>query len=417
MTFQRFTFLCVSLLATVFLQAQIESREGFSIICEHRDTFVSYVPPHDGFMANSQVSTPFILTFTDSVPAEAEASMQFAADIWGSYLQSDVPVNVLVDWRDQGDERQLASAGPSEIWAGFAGAVARNVWYPVALAEAILGDTLNGLTDPDINIVVNSTANWHFETDGVVPRRQSDLATVFLHELGHGLGFLSSIDSTSDTTLAIGFGVDELPIIYDLFLETPDGLQLSDPDLFPSPGTELLDAVVDVLEFGGDTAVNRNGGEQVPLFAPVTFDVGSSVSHLEENAFRRGTPDALMTPFLAGGEAIYDPGAVTLGILVDLGWPVIFDPVSTRPPVVAGRLGIFPNPATNYATIALEELERPGMATLYDAGGRRVRELVVDAQARRVSIDVHDLPPGLYTLTVPDLSDGRVYSGRLLISR
>ncbi|NJB85891.1 hypothetical protein GGR26_001659 [Lewinella marina] len=409
----RFAFLLLLFCTSLTAQDAIDS-SGHIITCFTRDTAVgAFQPPRAEFVDGSApITTTFNLVFTDSVPEAARASMQFAADIWGSYLQSDVPIRVEVDWRDEKDDRLLASAGPSTIYRAFPGAVDPDVWYPVALAEAIVGEDLNETTEADINVVVNSTANWNFSTDGRVPRNRIDLSTVFLHELGHGLGFLSSVDSTSDTSVSIGF--NNRFIIYDLFLETPPGRSLVDATLFPSPSPELLAAVIERLDFVGDSAVAKNNGEPVPLFAPETFDVGSSVSHLDENTYRAGRPNALMTPSVAAGEAVHDPGPVTLGILFDLGWPLRFDLSTSVPEVVAGRLGIYPNPATDLVRLSLEEVLSPTVAILYGADGREVRRQDISGSAgREAQLAVNDLPPGLYTLFVPD--GNRAFSGRLMV--
>ncbi len=360
---------------------------------------------------NTEILTPFELTFGDDLPAEAEGSIRFAADIWGRYLQSDVPVRVFVDWRDEGDEDLLASARPTDAYFNFLGARARELLYPVALAEAIIGLELND-DRPDINIVINSTANWNFDTTGSVPRNRIDLATVVLHELGHGLGFFSSIDSTSDTTVSIGFGEEKRFIIYDTFLETPAGQSLIDATLFSNPSEELLAAVIDRLGFNGANAVRENGGELVPLFSPQTFDIGSSVSHLDEATYRTGSVNALMTPSIANGEAIRDPGPVTLGILEDLGWPLRYDLTPVRE-VIAGQLGVYPNPATEQFIVSLTELANPTVAILYAADGREARRLNVTGQREQAQFSVSGLPPGLYTLFLPD--GGRSFSSRVMV--
>ena len=403
------------LLSGIALQAQIDSTGHFITCWYQGDTVSNVVVPAPASVVDgtAEMQTQFNLVFSDSVPQEARASIQFAAEVWGNYLMSSVPIRVEVEWEDQGDERILASAGPNSIWRDFPGSVDEEVWYPVALAEAILGRNLNDTAVADINVVVNSTANWNYATEGSVPRNRIDLSSVILHELGHGLGFLSSIDSTSDTTVSIGF--DNLPIIYDIFLETPPGRSLVDTLEFRSPSRELLAAVIDRLEFAGDSAVAKNDGELVPLYAPQTFDIGSSVSHLDERTYRPGNPDALMTPSIASGEAIRDPGPVTLGLLFDLGWPLRFELVSALHEIVAGRLGIYPNPAAGSFTVEIDEsASAPSMAYLYGADGREVHRQSIDpAGGGQIQIDAYHLPPGMYTLLIPDGS--RAYTGRVVL--
>ena len=408
----RFLLLLVLTAATASLAAQFDTVVP-TITCWSKDTVESITLPAPASVVNgtAPMNTVFQLVYTDSVPDEAKASIQFAADIWGSYLQSEVPIRVEVDWEDKEDDRILASAGPSTIYRAFRGAVDPQVWYPVALAEAIVGQDLNDADEPDIVVQVNSTANWNFATEGNVPRNKIDLASVILHEFGHGLGFLSSIDSTSDSTLSIGF--DQRYIIYDLFLETPAGLSLADTAAFKSPSEELLEAVIDRLEFSGDSAVAKNGKELVPLFAPAAFDIGSSVSHLDERTYRAGTPNALMTPSIAAGEAARDPGPVTLGILFDLGWPLRFEIVSTRFRIIADRLSIFPNPASDRFTVELDGGAAPVQAILYAPDGREVRRQAVNMAGGRTEVNVAGLAPGIYTLLLPDRE--QAYTGRVMV--
>ena len=54
------------------------------------------------------------------------------------------------------------------------------------------------------------------------------------------------------------------------------------------------------------------------LYAPGTWNSGSSYSHLDQSF--NGTPNALMTYSLGFGESEHSPGPVTEGLLQDIGW-------------------------------------------------------------------------------------------------
>ena len=416
--------LCTCGPALVYAQLQAP---GATITCSNDGdtTFVQDFPV-EFRQQNRPLTAEFVFDFepTDTIPEEAKAAVEYAGIVWGSFLQSDVPIQVSVGWRDRGDERLLASAGPTNIYADDPNFPDSSLWYPAALAEALVGETLNADTLADINVVINSTANWAFNTTGPISRARTDLATVMIHELGHGLGFFSSIrvDSTIDTTANIGFlgsdGVDRF-IVYDAFLETPPGLRLVDTVEFGPAGITSegrFTAIISQLDWAGDSGVAKNGGELVPLFAPSTFDVGSSVSHMDEDAYRRGTPDALMTPQIANGEVIREPGQVPLGIFFDMGWPLNFDAtvVSTgNPTLIADRLGIYPNPMATSFVLPLTEVRHPTAAVLFDAAGRQVRRVNIENAGAQVTFSVEGLATGVYNLFVPD--GDRAFTSRVVV--
>jgi hypothetical protein len=376
-----------------------------------QDTVDTYqAAPFSFLNGTSTLGTEFILKFSDNVPPVAEASMTFAANVWGSILQSEVPVVVEVDWQDRMDNRLLASAGPATLFRGFAGSEPET-WYPVALAEAIAGQELNDPDDADINVIANSTANWYFGTDGETPRNRIDLVSVFMHELGHGLGFLASADTVSETELGLGFG--GRLIIYDRFLETEATLPLANPSIFTNPSPALLEAAtMNDLVFNGPEAVRENGA-RVPIFAPIAFDIGSSVSHLDERAFRAGSENALMTPFLSAGEAVHNPGPVTLGIFADMGWPLNFDVVSARH-ATSPLLNFFPNPTFNDVTIVLPPGGNASKVQLFDLRGRQVLSRSIAPNQVTLKLEVATLAPGTYLIRY--LGKEAMRTGRLVVN-
>ena len=344
----KYAVLVVCCLIAINLAGQVDRGEGHSIICVTRDSTAgaTQIAPPAILNGSARQRTNFVFDFSEDVPDEARTAFALAGGIWGAFLDSDADVRVSVDWEDRDDDRLLASAGPATLFRDFPGAVP-DTWYPVALAEAIAMEDLNDADDADVRINANSTANWYFGLDAQPPRGRIDLVSVILHELGHGLGFLSSVDTVGTEELEIGFGGRF--IIYDRFLETETGVPLTDENMFGSPSPQLLGAVTaDDLVFDGVRANEGNNDGEVPLFAPSTFDNGSSVSHLSESRYRAGTENALMTPFLASGEAVHDPGPITLGIFADMGWPVVFDLVNVETAVVAG-VNVFPNPVSGRA--------------------------------------------------------------------
>ena len=56
------------------------------------------------------------------------------------------------------------------------------------------------------------------------------------------------------------------------------------------------------------------------LFAPLTFNPGSSIHHVDEATYQSG-PNALMTPAVARGQVLRDAGIAT-EMLYDMGWAI-----------------------------------------------------------------------------------------------
>jgi hypothetical protein len=160
-------------------------------------------------------------------------------------------------------------------------------------------------------ITVNSLANWYRGT-GVGPSKtEYDLQSVILHEMAHGLGFLST-DSYDDF---FGYGSIDQPTPYDAYVQTGDGRRLSD---LPSPSLELGEALTSKLVWSGAQGVAANGGVKPLLYTPKIYEDGSSVSHLDEATFSKAGSDAVMSPNLDAGEIFHEPGPLLLAMMQDL---------------------------------------------------------------------------------------------------
>ncbi len=250
----------------------------------------------------------------------------FAAGIWGAFLDTNVPINV----RSQMDPQTcssggavLGSAGAANGFRDFSGGQLAGTWHHVALANKQAGVDLDP-ANPDINATFNVSidtgclaagSRWYYGLDNATPSLRINLLVVLLHEMGHGLGF-STFANGSTGALAGGFPDVWSRHMFDnntgLFWNTMCNAQrqasaLSNGALrWNGPNVRMASGF---LTSGRDAATGR-----VELFAPTTFQSGSSVSHFSTTA----SPNLLMEPSINSGLAI--DGDLTRQLLRDIGW-------------------------------------------------------------------------------------------------
>ena len=150
--------------------------------------------------------------------AQRLAALQRVGEIWGSHLSSQVPVRVLVGF-DALSPNILAGAAPVSEQQNFANAPKPNVWYPIALAIALAGvDFEPGSSD--ITVTANASAAFYYGLDTATPPGTYNFVDVLLHELGHGLGFISFISGSNGNLFAGQIDIFS-SFIYDQQLDSP----------------------------------------------------------------------------------------------------------------------------------------------------------------------------------------------------
>ncbi len=130
-----------------------------------------------------------------------------AAEIWGELLDSPVEIRVRATFDPlpcTANEGALGGAFPDAVVSDSPNAPLRGAWYPSALANKFEGrDTVPG--SDDITVRFNSDigqtgclegSGWYYGLDGA-HGGSYDLVPVLLHELGHGLGFLTLVDESN----------------------------------------------------------------------------------------------------------------------------------------------------------------------------------------------------------------------------
>ncbi len=305
----------------------------------HKNAYTKVYPPSifaDRIVLGKTATSNFEIYYEyPEPPVEAKNAIEYALNIWEFLINTAISqtIKVQVKWEDLGYSSTagypLANCGPASFY-NSSSLAQEDVQYPISLAEYLLSQNLNG-TDYEMIITINSNNNieWYFGTDGVPREDKPDMVSVILHEIAHGLGYTPSFNVNGNLGLK-GFGgfpvnTDPHSTIYDQFGAI--GSYYPNQDLlvnYPNQSTELKTKLTSSnVYFNGDNSWLQNGRYLLPkLYAPSSWEEGSSISHLDEDTYPTSNSNSLMTPKINFAEVIHSPGEVGLAILKDLGWSI-----------------------------------------------------------------------------------------------
>ena len=320
-------------------------------------------PAQQGFAPKSvlEKKSTILVKYID-FPEWAKNEFQLAVDVWSQNFPSSVPINIEANWTQINKPGVLGQARPESLRSEFTGAPDSTLSYPIALANAISGRDLNQ-NRPEILIDVNSNISWFQPGNGkTIARSEFDLQSVFLHEITHGLGFLSS-DQIEENPTKPNYGKVTLdnPTPYDAFAITQDGKRLAD---YESGSAELQVAITSRLEWGGPLGIAANGGVRPLLYTPSTYENGSSVSHLDEKTFANTGVNAMMTPGIAPGEIYHLPGPLVLAMMEDMRSKPVAGPAKVIPQSVKSVKALISDSAA-LIYFSLPENNREAQVTEY----------------------------------------------------
>ncbi len=250
-------------------------------------------------------------------------AFQHAADIWAARLSSAVEIEIEATFDPLSCDATLATlgaAGPTTVHRDFPGAPVASRYYPQALANSLAGSDLD--PQPDVFAFFNSSLGttcafpnvWYYGLDASPTGNDIDFVSVVLHEIGHGLGFLSLV--------ALGSGGKFLGFDDSFMVHLEDhSTGASFPDM---SNAERRAAHIDTGDLHwvgvsvGTAAATLTSGRDplsghVEMYAPNPIEPGSSVSHFSTSL----SPDEAMEPFYVGPK--HDPG-LALDLMFDIGW-------------------------------------------------------------------------------------------------
>jgi autotransporter-associated beta strand protein len=265
--------------------------------------------------------------FTDPIfGPQRRAALEHAGAIWGSLIPSAYAGEVITVGASYADfdGNSFAAASSPYLYPAPTRPVTH---FPKALANHLSGFDV----DPDkdeITIKFNSDypdSAWYYGLDGNPGSMQYDYVSTALHEIGHGLGFDGTFRadggyaSFGDRRYDPDEEISGWPIIYDWFVTRgPNGTLL-----FDLPRDQRAAALAGDNLYWSGTQATAAQGSPVQLYAPLTYDDGSTLSHVDD-AFST----ALMRPAASLGEAGHTPLDFERAMLRDMGWNIAVAPAN-----------------------------------------------------------------------------------------
>jgi MYXO-CTERM domain-containing protein len=162
-------------------------------------------PPGQGFN-DTTPATPVGGNTGTTIGQQRMNAFKQATAIWGAMIDSAVPIVIAANFQPlacDANSITLGQAATSGVEIDEPGSPP-NLLVPEALADKLAGFDINpGLEDIDAQFngalgqCSGGTEDWYYGFDGKPPADDLDLLSVLLHELGHGLGFVSFVDNNT----------------------------------------------------------------------------------------------------------------------------------------------------------------------------------------------------------------------------
>lgn len=251
---------------------------------------------------------------------------QKAAEIWGNQIQSQVPILVRASFDPlfcTPFSAVLGQAGPVNVFRDFVGAPVANTYFPSALANAFAGVDLDP-NQPDIDAFFSSNlgqagcltgTSWYYGLDGNEGANQIDLLDTILHEIAHGLGFLTFVNVNTGARLN---NTDDhfMRFLEDHSTGRTFTLMTDAERAAASINTGNLHWIgSNVVARSTVLTAGRHPVGHVEMYAPNPTQPGSSVSHFSTSL----APDELMEPFATSSSI----STLTVELFKDIGYTIV----------------------------------------------------------------------------------------------
>ncbi|HYD50057.1 MAG TPA: hypothetical protein VEB21_16990 [Terriglobales bacterium] len=284
-------------------------------------------------------------------------AFEHAAALWGTLLDSDVPIVVDASFEKlscTAASAALGFAGSASSFADFEGAPRPRTLYPSALADALAGIDL----DPGVRDILakfnrdidngcfrnGASKGWYYGLDGKPGEGQIDFAKILMHELAHGLGFGTSVDLDSGRRCCGDAPEEQYDDALMLWLEDHT-VALTWPEMTDAQRQASarrsgeLHWVGPAVRAASSFLLQGREGDHVEMYAPSSIEGASSVSHFSISLF----PNELLEPFFNATSM----HLLATALLQDLGWPMAAAPTTATATATATSAVPTPSPPSS----------------------------------------------------------------------
>jgi hypothetical protein len=282
---------------------------------------------------NNYLDAPGTGFFDPTYGAARRAAWEYAESIWASrlvdlYTPGTETITVRATFQDLGGTALSAPVGNAQPFISHSNFAALspkfvpNTVYAGALANHLAGTDISpGVAE--ITAIFNTRIDtgtivggrvFYYGLDAspnLTPPSQIDFVTVALHELAHGLGFATSLNSAGQFTNGY-----TLPAVYDRFVYSGDNdvYLTTYPDNAAGNAARAADIMSSNLFFRSPETIALNGLDGAELYAPGAFTPGSSIVHFDPATFHLMNPGYTI--------ASHNPTLDDLAILSSIGWDI-----------------------------------------------------------------------------------------------
>ncbi|MFP4499641.1 MAG: hypothetical protein ACLFTT_01450 [Candidatus Hydrogenedentota bacterium] len=306
---------------------------GLWLVDDAAAELVAYAAPHMGIEVRDTAAKDLPAGPANLVVTENDLTWNiwFQDTINGSSIGFDGPMGNAAEADVEGVVRYISQVlnqpgtldvqfVPSETdGSGFLAAA--GTFYPVGAPGYYVGSSHfrleNGVKQfsnaVEIEVTVDFGHNFHFG-EGTPGATESDFRSVLLHEFTHGLGYATLLENNGSGSSSI---TDTTTVFQSLIQRSSDNMLLwsGNPPTFQGIPADLTS---NALSFtGSQAAALYDQGVQPGIYAPPTYQAGSSIVHWDAGNIAGG---AVMEPAMLVGTSRRTYAPVDIGALIDLGY-------------------------------------------------------------------------------------------------